>query len=170
MFVKQNINIFFTEADVEYYLNKTNRISDTNGNSYSSECMFVDGNRTISDLSLAENDFDSTRNYDAFVLYADEDTNFAVDLITRMENCGFSVSILRYLYDILYFDILSIHNLFSVMYEGQRFHWRLDFGTCSRASSYFQCSYSTYSYIVTGIFDIACSRVFYRLCSSVGNR
>ncbi|XP_077282965.1 myeloid differentiation primary response protein MyD88 [Arctopsyche grandis] len=81
------------KADVEYYLNKTNRISDTNGNSYSSESKFEDDIRTIKDLSLTENGFDSTRNYDAFVLYADEDTDFAVDLITRMENCGFSLCV-----------------------------------------------------------------------------
>lgn len=46
---------------------------------------------TVDDAYLSQQGSLSPQIYDAFVLFADEDTDFALELIDRMETFGFKV-------------------------------------------------------------------------------
>lgn len=65
---------------------------------------------TIDDVSLAENNL-PLQQYDAFILFADNDIDFATEMIEKVENYGFKVN---YIDDVIITILYFTKNVIAV--------------------------------------------------------
>lgn len=87
----------FTVEDSKFYLKSKTKTHEPNTLNVANINSNIDESNllTVHDVELAKQGM-APQHYDAYVLFADEDINFATEIIEKMEDCGLKVIYFRF--------------------------------------------------------------------------